>query len=116
MSQFIYDSRPPVKFVKTYEVVNGATLHGTAPAGSIVTAAVGLSIDGRNFTYTNTATADANGAYAITVPYASEPMQGSNYSSDVKPVSSYTVSYGNTTTTVNVPESAVQNGETIQVQ
>jgi hypothetical protein len=32
MAQFIYDSRPPVKFVKTYEVVKGATLHGTAPA------------------------------------------------------------------------------------
>ncbi len=115
MAQFIYDSRPPVKFVKTYEVVKGATLHGTAPAGSLVTASVGLGIGERSFTYTRSATADANGAYAITVPYASEPMKGDNYSSDVKPLTKYTVSYGNTTTTVDVPEQAVQNGETIKI-
>ncbi len=114
-AQFIYDSRPPVKFVKTYEVVKGATLHGTAPAGSAVTASVGLGIGDRTFTYTGKATADANGSYAITVPYASEPMKGTNYSSDVKPLGQYTVSYGNTTTTVDVPEQAVQNGGTIEV-
>jgi len=116
LSQFIYDSRPPVKFVKTYEVVKGATLHGTAPAGSLVTASVGLGIGDRNFTYTRSATADANGAYAITVPYASEPMKGDNYSSDVKPMTKYTVSYGNTTKTVDVSEQAVQNGGTLEVQ
>jgi dolichyl-diphosphooligosaccharide--protein glycosyltransferase len=116
MAQFFYDSRPPVKYVKTYEVVKGATLHGTAPAGSLVTAAVNLSIGERPFTYTQSATADANGAYTITVPYASEPMKGVNYSSDVKPLSKYTVGYGNTTMTVDVPEQAVQNGGTIEVQ
>jgi oligosaccharyl transferase (archaeosortase A-associated) len=116
MSEFIYDSRPPVKFVKTYEVVNGATLHGTAPANSTVTASIGLGIGDRTFTYTHSATADANGAYTITVPYASEPMKGVNYSSDVQPLTKYTVSYGNTTKTVDVPEQAVQNGGTIEVQ
>ncbi|HEY3273272.1 MAG TPA: oligosaccharyl transferase, archaeosortase A system-associated [Methanocella sp.] len=116
LSEFFYDSRPPVKFVKTYEVVKGATLHGTAPAGTTVTASLGLSIGDRPFTYTQSATADANGAYAITVPYASEPMKGVNYSSDVTPTGKYTVSYGNTTTTVDVPEQAVQNGETINIQ
>jgi dolichyl-diphosphooligosaccharide--protein glycosyltransferase len=115
-SEFIYDSRPPVKFVKTYEVVKGATIHGTAPAGSKVTASVGLGIGERSFTYTGSATADTNGSYAITVPYASEAMQGDHYSSDVKPLTKYTVSYGNTTRTVDVPEHAVQNGETIEVQ
>lgn len=115
MSQFYYDSRPPVKYVKTYEVVKGATLRGTAPSGSLVTASVNLTIGERNFTYSNSATADANGMYAITVPYASELMQGDNYSSDVRPLGKYTVSYGNTTMTVDVPERAVQNGEVIEV-
>jgi oligosaccharyl transferase (archaeosortase A-associated) len=115
-AQFIYDSRPPVKFVKTYEVVKGATLHGTAPAGSAVAASVGLNIGARNFTYTGKATADANGSYAITVPYASEPMKGVNHSSDVTPLGQYTVSYGDTMKTVDVPEQAVQNGGTIEVQ
>ena len=115
MSQFFYDSRPPVKYVKTYEVVKGATLTGSAPAGSQVTASVNLTIGARNFTYTHSATADANGVYSITVPYASEPMQGDDYSSDVKPLSKYTVSYDNTTKIADVPERAVQNGETIQV-
>ncbi len=55
-------------------------------------------------------------AYAITVPYASEPMKGDNYSSDVRPLGQYTISYGNTTKTVDVPELAVQNGGTIEVQ
>jgi dolichyl-diphosphooligosaccharide--protein glycosyltransferase len=115
-AQFIYDSRPPVKYVKTYEVVKGATLHGTAPAGSKVTASVGLGIGERTFTYVGSATADANGSYAITVPYASEPMKGDNYSSDVSPLGKYTVSFGNTTMTVDVPEQAVQNGGTVEVQ
>jgi dolichyl-diphosphooligosaccharide--protein glycosyltransferase len=115
MAEFIYDSRPPVKYVKTYEVVKGAAIHGTAPAGSNVTATVSLKIGERPFTYTGSATADANGAYTITVPYASEPMQGDHYSSDVTPLTKYTVSYGNTTKTVDVPERAVQNGETIEV-
>ncbi len=116
MAEFFYDSRPPVKFVKTYEVVKGATLHGTAPAGSNVTAAINLSIGGRTFTYQHTATADANGEYSLIVPYASDSMSGAGYSSDVKPVSDYTISFGDTTKTVTVPERAIQGGETITVQ
>jgi oligosaccharyl transferase (archaeosortase A-associated) len=114
-SQFVYDSRPPVKFVKTYEVVKGATITGSAPANSTVTASVKLGIASRTFNYTQSTTADANGKYAMIVPYATDAMKGDGYTSDVTPLSQYTLTSGNTTTTVAVPERAVANGETIQV-
>lgn len=114
-SQFVYDSKPPVKSVKTYEVVKGATITGSAPAGSNVTATVQLGINSRTFSYTQTAVADQNGVYAMTVPYPTDALKGENYSYDVKPLSTYTISYGNTTKAVDVPESAVMNGETVKV-
>ncbi|OPY30659.1 MAG: Dolichyl-monophosphooligosaccharide--protein glycosyltransferase AglB [Methanocella sp. PtaU1.Bin125] len=115
MSQFFYDSRPPVKYVKTYEVVKGATITGTAPANESVTATVTLGIANRTFNYTQTVKADASGMFAIVVPYSTDAMQGEGYSSDVSPRSQYTITCGNSTATVAVPERAVMNGETVQV-
>jgi dolichyl-diphosphooligosaccharide--protein glycosyltransferase len=114
-SQFVYDARAPVKYVKTYEVVKGATLTGSAPAGSNVTVAMKLGIGARTFNYTQTVVADQNGVYSITVPYATEDMKGDGYSSDVQPLSKYTITYDTTTKEVDVPERAVANGETIKV-
>jgi dolichyl-diphosphooligosaccharide--protein glycosyltransferase len=111
---FVWDSRPPEKWVKVFEKVLGATLTGSAPDGVQVNASVTLQSGDRQFTYTNSAVAH-NGSYSITVPYPTEAMKGANYSYDVAPVSKYTVGYGNTTKTVDVPETAVMNGDTIQV-
>jgi dolichyl-diphosphooligosaccharide--protein glycosyltransferase len=114
-TQFFYDSRPPVKYVKAYEVVKGAAITGHAPAGSRVTATVSLGIGDRTFTYTRSAIAGEDGRYTLTVPYATDAMKGEGYSSDVMPLSEYTISYGNTTKTLAVPEQAVAGGMTIVV-
>jgi asparagine N-glycosylation enzyme membrane subunit Stt3 len=115
LSQFFYDSRPPVKYVKTYEVVKGAKITGNAPANSSVTATMKLGIANRTFDYTQTANTDANGVYSMIVPYSTDSMKGDGYSSDVSPLSQYTIKCGNSTVTTAVPEHAVMNGETIQV-
>ncbi len=113
---FYYDSRPPVKFVKTYEVVRGATIKGSAPAGSTVTASINLSVgSSHNFTYTQTAVAGADGTYALTVPYPTEAMKGDGYSYDVTPQSQYTIKYGDTVKTTAVPEQAVMDGGSVDV-
>jgi oligosaccharyl transferase (archaeosortase A-associated) len=112
---FYYDSRPPVKSVKTYEVVKGAIIKGSAPAGSNVTASVNLGVGRHNFTYTQTAVAGADGTFAMTVPYPTEAMKGDGYSYDVTPLSNYTITYGDTTKTVAVPEQAVMSGRPVNV-
>ena len=112
--ELVWDARPPEKFVKIFEKVKGATITGSAPDGTQVNASVTLQSDDRQFTYTNSAVAQ-NGTYSITVPYPTEAMNGTGYSYDVMPISKYTISFGNTTKTVDVPESAVMNGNTVQV-
>ncbi len=110
-----YDARPPVKFVKIFEKVDGATITGSAPDGSNVTATLNLTTDyGRTFTYVQNATV-SNGVYSMIVPYPTEPMKGDGYSYGIKPDGQYNVTYGTTTRSVNVTENAVISGGTIQV-
>jgi dolichyl-diphosphooligosaccharide--protein glycosyltransferase len=113
--QFLYDSRPPAKYVKIYEVVKGATIRGSAPAGTSVTASVDLGVGSHNFTYRQTAVAGADGTYAMTVPYPTEAMKGDGYDYDIAPQSLYTISYGDTTKTVAVSEQAVVNSGSVDV-
>ncbi|HMK48195.1 MAG TPA: oligosaccharyl transferase, archaeosortase A system-associated [Methanocella sp.] len=112
---YMYNIMPPEKWVKVYQVVDGADITGNAFPGTTVMATMNLSAGDREFQYTKTCVADQNGTFTLTVPYATEAMNGAGYSSAVSPVGKYTLTAGNTTTQVNVPESAVQNGETIQV-
>jgi dolichyl-diphosphooligosaccharide--protein glycosyltransferase len=115
VSQYIYGARPPVKWVKVFEKVDGATITGSAPDGSNVTASLNLTTDwGRTFTYTQSATA-VNGSYSMIVPYPTEKMQGPGYSYNITSDPQYNITYGNTTQTVFVPETAVMNGGTVQV-
>jgi dolichyl-diphosphooligosaccharide--protein glycosyltransferase len=114
-STYICDIRAPVKYVKVFEKVDGATITGSAPDGSNVTASLNLTTDwGRTFTYTQTATA-VNGSYSMIVPYPTEKMQGPGYSYNITSDPQYNITYGNTTQTVFVPETAVMNGGTVQV-
>lgn len=114
-SRIVYDARSPQKFVKAYEVVKGATLTGQAAPGTNVTATLNLSTSERTFPYTQKAVADSNGNFQMTVPYATEAMNGADYSSAVTPLGKYTLTVGNTTTQIDVPERAIQAGETIKV-
>ena len=112
---YVYGARPPEKWVKIFEKVEGATLTGSAPDGSVVTATLTLKTDwGRTFNYTAT-TVVHNGTYSFVVPYPTEQMKGDGYSYGIMPQGEYTIAYGNTTKSVAVSESAVMSGATIQV-
>ncbi|HTX44086.1 MAG TPA: oligosaccharyl transferase, archaeosortase A system-associated [Methanocella sp.] len=114
-THYMYGARPPVKWVKVFEKVNGATLTGSAPDGANVTATLTLKTDwGRPFNYTATATAH-DGKYSFVVPYPTEPMRGDGYSYGITPQTKYIITYGGTTKNVDVPESAVMGGASIQV-
>ena len=114
-SQYTYNARPPEKWVKIFELVKGATITGSAPDGSNVTATLTLKTDwGREFNYSATGTA-ANGMYSITVPYPTEQMKGPGYSYGIMPEGTYTVSIGNTTKNIAVSENAVMDGGNVQV-
>lgn len=114
-SLIAYDARPPQKWVKLFEVVDGATIKGQAVPGTPVTASLSLTTGDRAFQYVRTAVADQAGNYELTVPYATEAMNGTGYSSNVLPLDKYTLTVGNTTTQVAVSENAVQTGGIIQL-
>ena len=112
---FIWDARPPEKQVKVFEKVKGATITGSVPDGTTVNATISLLSDsGRPFNYTQTVVA-SNGAYAITVPYATTAMTGDGYSYNITATSKYVITYNGQTTQVDVPEEAVMDGKTITV-
>jgi oligosaccharyl transferase (archaeosortase A-associated) len=112
---FVYGARPPVKYVKIFEKVEGATLTGSAPDGTEVTATLTLKTDwDRTFKYTTKAVAH-NGTYSFMVPYPTEQMKGDGYSYGIMPQGKYSITYDNSTKSVDVPESAVMSGATIQV-
>jgi len=59
-------------WTKTFERVPGATIRGTGPANTNVTASVELQPNvGGAFTYTQRVQTDADGSFTMTVPYAS---------------------------------------------
>jgi dolichyl-diphosphooligosaccharide--protein glycosyltransferase len=64
--------RTSPSWVKTFERVPGATVTGTAPANTTVTAQVQLSPTGQNgsFTYTQQAETGQNGQFTMTLPYS----------------------------------------------
>jgi len=112
----VYDAQPPEKRVKVFEVVKGAMITGKAAPGSNVSATLELKTGDRTFRYVQHTVADPDGRYNMTVSYPTEAMNGTGYSSPVIPAGKYNLMVGNTTTTqIDVPEHAVQNGETIAV-
>jgi dolichyl-diphosphooligosaccharide--protein glycosyltransferase len=102
-------------YVKIFEYVDGATITGQAPAGEKVTITNTIrTTTGRTFEYSRSTTA-TNGTYEFVVPYSTEgPMTGQTQF-DTAPTGSYKVSFGNTTESVRVSESAVLNGGEIEV-
>jgi oligosaccharyl transferase (archaeosortase A-associated) len=114
-SLYVYGARPPVKYVKIFEKVEGATLTGSAPDGTEVTATLTLKTDwDRVFKYTAKVVAH-DGTYSFIVPYPTEQMKGDGYSYGIMPQGKYSITYDNTAKSVDVPESAVMSGATIQV-
>ncbi|NHN58908.1 MULTISPECIES: oligosaccharyl transferase, archaeosortase A system-associated [Halorussus] len=64
--------RTSPSWVKTFERVPGATVTGSAPANTTVTASVRLSPTGQNgsFTYTQQAETGQDGQFTMTLPYS----------------------------------------------
>jgi len=123
----LYGGNLPLEFtgyVKIFEYVNGATITGTAPEGSIVTVSNDIRTNdvitdmfnsqGRVFSYTQITTA-VNGTYKLIVPYSTlGPIPGeTNF--DTRPTGPYSITAGNVTKTVDVAEQDVLNGGTITV-
>ncbi|ATU08262.1 oligosaccharyl transferase, archaeosortase A system-associated [Methanohalophilus portucalensis] len=102
-------------YVKIFEYVDGATITGQAPEGEKVTITNTIrTTTGRTFEYSQSTTA-TDGTYEFVVPYSTEgPMSGQTQF-DTAPTGSYKVSFGDTTESVRVSESAVLNGGEIEV-
>ena len=84
---------------KVFVLVPGARIDGQVAANTTVELRTDVEIPNDSFTYRTRVTADANGSYQATVPYPGE----------------YELQWGNRTTTVTVPESAVENGTGVRV-
>jgi len=122
---YVYDAAVESR-VKVYERVEGARLTGTVPDaenGTAVAAAVQLRTEaGRNFTYVQRTTTGPDGSFEMTVPYATTdgvpPTEGGTNSS-VEAAGQYTVRVGTesgaTVRDVAVPETAIYDGDTVQV-
>ncbi|PSP51261.1 hypothetical protein BRC60_03345 [Halobacteriales archaeon QH_1_68_42] len=83
---------------KVFVLVPGARVDSQVAANTTVELRTTVEVPNDSFTYRTRVTADANGSYQATVPYPGE----------------YELQWGNRTTTVTVPESAVENGTGVQ--
>ena len=80
---------------KVYQLVQGATLTGVATARQTIELTTRVSIPGASFTYERRIEADEDGNFEVVVPYSGRYEVGE--------------------TTVRVPESAIDAGETVTV-
>ncbi|WP_185715608.1 oligosaccharyl transferase, archaeosortase A system-associated [Halocatena pleomorpha] len=113
-------------WVKTFERVPGATVNGTGPANTTVTANVTMrmSSTGETFTYKQHAKTDEQGQFTMTLPYSTTgydnwgPKSGHTNVS-VRATGPYTFSTNatNASTTANVTETQVieNNSKPVQV-
>ncbi len=99
-------SRPAYKL---FEVVPGAKVAGRAAPGALVSARLAVHAGGAGrFHWSAEATADADGRYAFTLPYANV---GS--ATDVRPAPHYELRSGDARATLGVEEAAVREGATL---
>lgn len=112
---YVYGVRYPIKNVKIFEKVKGATIIGTAPTGTKVSMTLQLATKyDRTFNYTVSTTAQ-NNQFVITVAYPTEKMQGKDYSYDITPLGKYQLTIGNKIVPISVSEQAVMAGEQINI-
>ncbi len=95
--------------VKVFEYVKGATISGTATPGAKLEISLNVTALDGNHTYHGSTLADAGGAYAFTVPYPTSSTVGTTTTG-----AAYTITAGNSSTRVQVPASAVDNGGSVE--
>jgi len=102
-------------FIKIFEVVEGATITGTAPNGSTVTIHNEIKTNtNRTFIYTQTTIAD-NGTYKLIVPYSTTGPINNGTNFNTMPVRPYQIETENGYMTFHVNEIDVLNGNTINL-
>jgi dolichyl-phosphooligosaccharide-protein glycotransferase len=94
--------------VKVFEYVKGAAINGTAAPGTKLELSLRVTTPSGAKVYHGSATADAKGTYSFLVPYPTSGTVGV-----IKTGPAYTVTSGASTVEVQVPESAIDNGDTI---
>jgi hypothetical protein len=104
------ESRPAYKL---YEVVPGARVVGRAAPGALVSASLPVRGESRGrfrflYTYVAEARADAEGSYALVLPYANRGA-----ATDVRPGPRYELRSGDASAPLVLDESAVQGGFTV---
>ncbi|WP_128860082.1 oligosaccharyl transferase, archaeosortase A system-associated [Methanocella paludicola] len=94
--------------VKVFEYVKGATITGTASPGAVVKASLNMAFQGGEHTYYASTTAGADGSFSFTVPYPTSATIGTTSTAQA-----YVLTSGASSVEVQVPASAVDNGETV---
>jgi hypothetical protein len=108
--------------VKIFEQVEGARVEGRAPPGETVTVRIPLRLgtSGRTWQYTQSARADTQGNFRLIVPNPTAPATGTDVATTGEAVLSVEgvpsgpgASSESHWAVLNIPESAVQNGEPV---
>jgi oligosaccharyl transferase (archaeosortase A-associated) len=94
--------------VKVFEYVRGAAINGTASPGTKLELSLMVTTPSGTKVYHSSATAGAGGAYSFIVPF---PTSGTVGIMTTGPA--YSITSGASTIQVQVPESAIDNGETV---
>lgn len=94
--------------VKVFEYVKGATITGTASPGATVKARLNVTFGDGAHTYYAATTAGADGSYSLVVPYPTSATVGTAITQPA-----YILTSGTSSAEVQVPASAVDNGETV---
>ncbi|HTY91593.1 MAG TPA: oligosaccharyl transferase, archaeosortase A system-associated [Methanocella sp.] len=94
--------------VKVFEYVKGATITGTAPPGAIVKARLNVTFEDGAHTYYAEAVTGVDGNYSLVVPYPTSATTGTTVTQ-----SAYILTSGASSAEVQVPASAVDNGEAV---
>ncbi len=102
-------------FVKIFEFVDGATITGTAPDGTVVKISGNIMTNqARLFTYTQTTIAK-NGTYSFEVPYSTMGPIPDETQFDTRPTGPYTITAGDVSKTVDVAEQDILDGGIVTV-
>jgi len=117
--RLIYESNttrtknPPVKNVKIFEYVNGASIYGLAPPNETVVVHTNITTNrDRTFTYYNGAVVNETGWYRISVPYSNygTPYEGWK----IEPYKIHVLEY-NASKEVIISEAEIMSGKNIRV-
>jgi dolichyl-diphosphooligosaccharide--protein glycosyltransferase len=94
--------------VKVFEYVKGAVIKGTASPDAVVKARLNVTFQGGEHTYYASTTAGADGSFSFTVPYPTSATVGTTSAAQA-----YVLTSGASSVEVQVPASAVDNGEAV---